>query len=60
MSSGSLLILKGIRCNNLYYLKGSIVTENLAASEHLKNDSTRLWQLKLGQVGLNSLEALEK
>ena len=42
MSRGSLVVLKGIRRNNLYYLKGSAVTRNLAASEHLKDDSTKL------------------
>ena len=35
--------LKGIRCNNLYYLKDSSVSENLAASGHLEDNSTRLW-----------------
>ena len=38
----SLLVLKDIRCNNLYYLKGSAIFENLAALEHLEDDSTRL------------------
>ena len=42
MSGGSLVVLKGIRCNNLYYLKGSAVTRNLAALEYLDGDSTRL------------------
>ena len=42
MSSGSLVVLKGIRRNNLYYLKDSAITEKMAASEHLKNDSTKL------------------
>ena len=41
MSSDSLVVLKGIR-RNLYYLNGSAVTENLAALEHLKDNSTRL------------------
>ena len=40
--SGSLIVLKGIRHNNLYYLKDSAVTENLAASKHLEDDSIRL------------------
>ena len=40
--SGSLVDLKGIRRNNLYYLKGSTVTENLVASEYLDVDSTWL------------------
>ena len=35
MSSDSLVVLKGIRCNNLYYLKGNIVTENLTTSKCL-------------------------
>ena len=42
MSNGSLVVLKGIRRNNLYYLKGREVTENLTASEHSKDDFTRL------------------
>ena len=60
MSSGSLVVLKGLRRNNLYYLKGRTVTENLTASEHLEDNSTRLWQMRLVQVGLNFLEAFEK
>ena len=39
MSNGSLVFLKGIRRNNLYYLKSSAVIEKLTASEHLKDDS---------------------
>jgi len=35
MSSGSLVILKGVRRNNFYYLKDNAVAENLAASEQL-------------------------
>ena len=41
MFNRSLVILKGIRHNNLYYLKRSAITENLAASKHLDGDSTR-------------------
>jgi len=42
MSNGSLVFLKGIRRNNLYYLKSSAVIEKLTASEYLKDDSTKL------------------
>ena len=42
ISSGSLVVLKGVRRNNLYYLKGSTVTRNLATSEHLEDNSIRL------------------
>jgi len=48
MSNGSLVVLKGIQCNNLYYLKGSTVIENLAVSEHLECDSIGLWHKRLG------------
>ena len=60
MSSGSLVVLKGIRRNNLYYLKGSVVTKNLTTSEYLVDDSIRLWKMRLGYVGLDSLQALTK
>jgi len=33
--SGSLVVLKSIRHNNLYYLNSSAVTENLTASERV-------------------------
>ena len=33
------------RRNNLYYLKGIAVIENLTVAEHLKDDSTMLWQM---------------
>ena len=38
--SASLVVLKGIRHNNLYYLKSGVVIKNLAVSEHSKDDST--------------------
>jgi len=56
MFCGSLVVLKSIRCNNLYYLKGSAVTKNLAALENLDGDSTMLWHSRLGHVGLESLK----
>jgi len=40
VSSGSLIVLKGTQRNNLYYLKGGLVTENLTVSKYLKDDST--------------------
>jgi len=40
MLSGTLIALKGIRQNNLYYLKSSVVIKNLAASEQLEAGST--------------------
>ena len=60
MVNGSLIVLNDIRCNNLYYLKGSAVTENLITSEHLDGNSTKLWQMRLEHVGIDSLQALAK
>jgi len=57
MSSGSLVVLKGIRRNNVYYLIGSAVT-GLVSSGQLDVDSTRSWHSGLGQVGLKSDQAL--
>jgi len=60
MFNNSLVVLKGIRHNNLYYLKGNAVIDNLTTSERLDDDSTRLCHSKLGHVGLNSLQALAR
>jgi len=60
MSNGSLVVLKGIRCNNLYYLKGSIVIEYLASSKYLEGDSTKLWQTRLGHIGLDFFQTLAR
>jgi len=57
MSSSSLVVLKGIRRNNAYYLMDSAVTE-LASSKQLDDNSTRLWYEGLGQVGLKSDQVL--
>jgi len=57
MPSGLLVVMKDIRSNSLYYLKGCAVTKNLTALEWLEDNSTRLWEMRLGQV-VNSLKAL--
>jgi len=58
MSNGSLVVLKGIRRNKLYYLKGNTVTENFAASKHLEGSSIKLWHIRLEHVSLDSLQSL--
>ena len=60
ISSSLLAVMKSVRRNNLYYLKGSAVTENLSPSEHLKDDSTRLWQMRFRYTGEKSLQSLVK
>jgi len=57
MSSGSLVILKGIRRNNMYYLMDSTVTR-LASSGQLDGNSIKSWHSGHGQVGLKLDQAL--
>jgi len=56
----SMVVLKGVRRNNLYYLKGSTVTDQVATSTDSDDDSTRLWYMRLGYTGEKFLQALAK
>jgi len=58
MTKGSMVVLKGVCRNNLYYLKGSTVTGQVAASTD--DDSTRVWHMRLGHKGKKSLQPLIK
>ena len=60
MTRGSMVILKSIRCNNLYYLNGSTVTRKVVTSINSGDDSIRLWYIRLGYTGEKSLQALAK
>ena len=42
MTRCSIVVLKGVRRNNLCYLKGSMVTEQVVTSTYSDNDCTRL------------------
>ena len=53
-----MVVLKAIRRNNLYYLKGSTVTGQVTASTDLDENSTRLCHIRLGHTGEKSLQAL--
>ena len=60
MTKGSMVVLKADRRNNLYYLKGSTVTGQVAASTSSDEDSTRLWHMRLGHAGEKSLQTLAR
>jgi len=60
MTKSSMVVLKGVRRNNLYYLKGSTVTGQVATSTDSDDDSTRLWHMRLGHAGEKSLQAFVK
>jgi len=42
MTKGSMVVLKDVRRNNLYCLKGNMVTGQVATSTNLDNDCTQL------------------
>jgi len=42
ITKGSMVVLKGVRQNNVYYLKDSTVTEQVATSIDTNDDSTKL------------------
>jgi len=60
MTKGSMMILKGVWQNNLYYLKGNKVIGQVATSTDSDDDSTRLWHMLLRHTGEKSLQALAK
>jgi len=55
MTKGSMVMMKGVRRNNLYYLKGSTVADKVATSIDSDDDSIRLWHMRLGHTGEKSL-----
>ena len=62
-TSGALMMLKGVRKNNLYYYQGSIVVGTIATTtSSSKNDveATKLWHMRLGHAGEKSLQILTK
>ena len=42
MTRGSMVVLKGVRRNNLYHLKGSMITGQVATSINSDDDCTQL------------------
>ena len=59
MTKGSMVVLKSIRRNNLYYLKGSTVTGQVATFTDSDDDSIRLWHIKLGHTGESLCKLLQ-
>jgi len=52
--------MKDVRRNNLYYLKGNIVTDQVESSISSDDVCTQVWQMRLGHRGEKSLQALAK
>ena len=59
-TQGSIVVTKGFRDRNLYYLKYSTITGALAAVVDSDEDATRLWHMRLGRAGDKCMQALAK
>ena len=63
VASGALVMLKGVRKNNLYHYQGSIVVRAVAAATSTNKkdvETTRLWHMRLGHAGEKTLQILAK
>ena len=56
----SMVMMKGARDRNLYYLKDSTDTGVMAASVDFDEDATKMWHMRLGQACKKSMQALAK
>jgi len=60
---GALLVLRGTRIGNLYFLDGSTIIGTTAVSKSLEDDeadNSRLWHMRLGHPGEKALQGLVK
>jgi len=60
MTKGSMVVMKGIRRNNLYYLKGSTVTSQVETSISSDDAFIQVWHMRLRHGGKKSLQAPAK
>ena len=51
MIKGSMVVMKGVRRDNLYYLKSSTVTGQVETSSSSDDGCTKVWQVKVGHGG---------
>ena len=60
MIKGLMVVMKGVRGDNLYYLKGSTVTRQVETSSSSDDGCTKIGQVKVGHEGEKSLQAPAK
>ena len=60
VTSGALVVMRGVRRNNLYYYQGSTVIGSAATAskEDKELEATKLWHVRLGHAGEKSLQIL--
>ena len=56
---GVVVVMKGLRRNNLYFLQGKTVVGRAATIE-IAVDTTKLWHMRLGRVGEKAMQGLVK
>jgi len=59
ITKGSMIVMKGARDRNLYYLKGSTVTGVMTALVDSDDDATKLWHMGLDHAGEKSMPTLK-
>ena len=57
ITKGSLVVMKGVRRNSLYYLKGSTITGQMETSISSDDIFTQVWQMRLEHRAEKSLQA---
>jgi len=60
---GALVVLRGTRIGNLYFLDGSTITGTIIVSKSIEDDETnnfRLWHMRLGHASEKALQGLVK
>ena len=60
MTKSSMVVMKGVHQENLYYLKGSTITGQVKTSSSSDDGCTKIWQVKVGQKGERPLQASAK
>ena len=60
MTKGSMVVMKDVHRNNLYYLKGSTVTSPMETFISLDDIFTQVWHMRLKHGGKKSLQAPAK
>ena len=60
MIRGSMVVMKGVRRDNLYYLEGSTITDQVETSSSSDDGGPEVWQGKVGQEEEKSLELLQR
>jgi len=51
ITRGSMVVMKGVRHNNLYYWMGSTITGRVATSISSDGDCIQVWHMRLGHIG---------